>query len=127
MVREWADPQRHGLVTSWQPLRRVLLLLCVCACATPASVREGAEDLDGQAAAVLHAQLQRLGVDDRFDYEAKVQRLDDAGLSVRVVCSGKTDHLLKAQVQVKAHGAPPSKLLTSMMAKAAKDLATDCR
>jgi len=108
-----------------------LLALCACATTGPRAESETPADdaeLEGLAAAALHQQLLRDGFDVRaFDFETKVLAVAEGGLEVRVVCSGRVDHLLKAQVKVTGRGAAARKLLPSMMAKAAKDLATDCR
>ena len=80
------------------------------------------------ASSALSEQLRANGIEaETFELDARLDVPAEGGLQLQVLCSGRVDHLLKARVQVKAHGAPPHRLIPSMMAKAARDLAVDCR
>ena len=65
-----------------------------------------------------------------FDLSAKLAPLEDGGLQIQILCSGREDHLLKAHVQVKGRGNKTGisgKLVRALVAQAARDLAVDCR
>lgn len=87
----------------------------------------GDDALTALAEAALSEQLALNGIDPAsFELVAKLEPSGD-GLQLQILCSTRTDHLLKSHVQVKAHGGSKQKLVTSMMAKAARDLSADCR
>ena len=87
----------------------------------------GDDALTALAEAALDEQLTLNGIDPAsFELVAKLEPSGD-GLQLQILCSTRTDHLLKSHVQVKAHGGSRQKLVTSMMAKAARDLSADCR
>lgn len=119
------------------------MLLCACATTPSPSPKQdergaptrasgtvqnatGDEDLTAIAEDALRTELSRNGIDPAaFELVARLEP-DGDGLQVTILCSTRSDHLLKSHVNVKAHG-PRKKLVPSMMAKAARDLSADCR
>ena len=79
------------------------------------------------ASAALGQQLKANRIQTNlFDLDARLEE-SEGGLQIQILCSSRADHLLKAHVQVKGHGPPHRRLIESMMAQAAKELAVDCR
>ncbi len=88
----------------------------------------GDPELTAQASAVLEEQLRANGVDlHAFDLDARLDPTPEGGLRIQILCSTRGDHLLKASVDVKGHGAPPQRLIPSLVTRAARELAADCR
>jgi hypothetical protein len=120
-------------------LIRALLCALICGCATaPAAAADattgwvqnttGEPELTAFASQTLSEQLSLAGIEaSLFELDARLEAPPEGGLVVMVLCTAKSDHLLRAQVSVKAHGAASRKLIPSMMSKAARDLAVDCR
>ncbi len=108
------------------------LALCCCVGATTRSSsvqnNTGDAELSAYAAEALAEQLKARGLAlSAFELVTRLEALDDGGLEVQILCSGKVDHLLKGRVKVKGRGASHRKLLRSMMGEAVRDLAADCR
>lgn len=88
----------------------------------------GDPELTEAASTSLSEQLRANGVDPaQFELVARLDVADEGGLQLQILCSSREDHLLKAQVRITARGGKSRRQLQSLVAKAARDLAVDCR
>ncbi len=88
----------------------------------------GDPELAALASATLAEQLKANGVRlETVELDARLDPTAEGGLRIQILCTSRGDHLLKASVEVKGHGAAPQRLIPSLMARAARELAVDCR
>ena len=88
----------------------------------------GDPELTALASDALSFELSANGIETAvFELDARLEAAPEGGLKLHILCSTRSDHVLKASVEVKGHGAPAHRLIPSMMSKAARDLAADCR
>ena len=84
--------------------------------------------LTAQASTALDEQLKANSLEaTAFELDARLDPTPEGGLRIQILCSSRRDHLLKAQVEVKGHGAPPQRLISPMIIRAVRELAVDCR
>ena len=109
----------------------VCLTLCACVSTTPRGpswIQSEDPELAALASTVLTEQLKLNGVKTTsVDLDARLESLPGGALQIQIVCSRRVGHQLLARVLVKGHGTAPRRVIASMMAEAARDLAVDCR
>jgi hypothetical protein len=106
------------------------LALCCCVGSTSRSALGSIQNntSDRALTELAWVALKESGIDATdFELDTRIDALPEGGLQVQILCSTRADHILKSSVEVKGHGAPAERLIGSVVTKAARDLAVDCR
>src|SRR4051794_3807261 len=116
------------------PLCSITAVMLLSGCTVATASRVGRveahtrdRELGRRTAEKLSEKLRESGLAAAYEFDMRIDDEPGGGLRVNVLCSSRSDRLLRGSVQVRARGAQPEQLISPLVEKVSHDLASECQ